>query len=369
MASITSLPDDVLCRVLAHLSHPQDLAAMECTCTWTRTCAKRGGTWKEMAHKGGGAQLASLCRDHGEAKRLVRCLFRAKDAQLAAEVIRSSSVDRPEEDARHVLRPRAAHRRENRRFRHPLYWSSSGTQPEHAMSEDHGEATGARRSEEDVEGKRSLEWIEMRLNASVAVVEAVQMQAFRAEFQRYAPLYAPKWARLVRLKDLQDVDGHGFAEGSDRWEAWEDDVGWHEVEYTDQVQTWSTPRREACIGGCVRLEMRGKPQRQEADGLHYTCLSRVRLLGRAVRGVRVVKEEDGWKLDFDALDETIGKGEDGQDEQHPQGRTAWWEETESTNKWEGWRSDQDTDSEDEEVQVNDWLLQALLVRHMQTERD
>eukprot|EP00894_Picocystis_sp_ML_P005498 jgi/Pico_ML_1/56015/g1615.t1 len=85
---------------------------------------------------------------------------------------------------------------QGRRFRHPLYWSSSGTQPEHAMSEDHGEATGARRSEEDVEGKRSLEWIEMRLNASVAVVEAVQMQAFRAEFQRYAPLYAPKWARI-----------------------------------------------------------------------------------------------------------------------------------------------------------------------------
>lgn len=223
----------------------------------------------------------------------------------------------------------------------------------------------------DVEGKRCVEWIELRLSTSVAVVEAVQIQAFRAHFQPNSPLYAPKQARIVRPLQMQEVDGHGFADGSDDRDGWEDQGTWHPVEPTDQVQTWSTGSKEACLGGCVRLEMRGKPQKQEADGLHYVCLSRVRLFGRAVRGVRLVKGEDGWRLGFDALDETMGESKDGEEETQQQVGRAWWEDTETTSKWDGWISDQCTDSEEEgeEVDVNDWLLQALLVRHMQAERD
>lgn len=368
---IAHLPDELLCRVLLHLSHPKDVANAECTCRWMRSCVVRGPSWQALAARGGGARLAELCRNTGEAKRLVRCLYRAQDEQLAAEVMRSSSVDRPEEEARHVLRPSAERRRERHRFHHPTYWSSSGTLPEHAHFDPTSDVQSAERRDMDVEGKRCVEWIELRLSTSVAVVEAVQIQAFRAHFQPNSPLYAPDEARIVRLLQMQEVDGHGFADGSEDRDVWEDQGNWHPVEPIDQVQTWSAGSKEACLGGCVRLELRGKPQKQEADGLHYVCLSRVRLFGRAVRGVRLVKDEDGWRLDFDALDETMGEGKDGEEESHRRVGRAWWEDTETTSKWDGWMSDQCTDSEEEseEVDVNDWLLQALLVRHMQAERD
>ncbi len=62
------------------------------------------------------------------------------------------------------------------------------------------------------------------------------------------------------------------------------------VAQEDRVQTVSLPHRELAVGGYLHLNLLGRTQRQDADGLYYTCLGYVRAVGRPLYNFSVESE-------------------------------------------------------------------------------
>lgn len=227
---------------------------------------------------------------------------------LISAAVASTSTDHPQEGVESMLYPVV------RTQRLTCYWSSSGS-----ASADSGEQ------------------VVFRLVHPLCLVTAVQLRPFRAFFQAGDPIYAPQrvsvglgglpfaalWlgpapaaeearARL-NSRHFPRPPGHPglhLAAARDREAAWAGEPSappppsnprrtWRDwmtltqevpVAQEDRVQTVQLPRRELCVGGYLHLNLLGRTQRQDADGLFYTCLGYVRAVGRPLYHFSVVSE-------------------------------------------------------------------------------
>ncbi|KAK4571710.1 hypothetical protein RGQ29_030219 [Quercus rubra] len=176
------------------------------------------------------------------------------------EPISASSTDNyPDESIQNTLEP------EDRIESGASYWSSKGeTDP------------------------NVPEILTYKLVAQLCVVTEIQVQPFQAYFQYGFPIYSSKAVRFrlgcsrhpLELDDdiREDMLIHH------RWS--DDDFIWtytspeFPVAQENELQKFKLPEAVLCIGGILQVELLGRVQKQEIDGLYYICVSHVQAVGR-----------------------------------------------------------------------------------------
>ncbi|XP_057870659.1 F-box protein At4g00755 isoform X4 [Cryptomeria japonica] len=213
-------------------------------------------------------------REHRVYTQLARDLMEpATENNCIQHPISASSTDIfPDESIMYTLHPSAI---EDDR---PSYWSSQGE------------------SNSDVP-----ETLTYRLSSRLCVVHEVKIHPFQAYFQMGLPIYSAKAVRIrlgrTRSSTLLTsgmLDGMMSADRS----ASEDYVWTYispefPMQQEDKLQTFRLPKPVLCIGGILQIELLGRVQRQEMDGLYYICVCHARVVGRPLPAA----------YDFEALDQ------------------------------------------------------------------
>lgn len=194
------------------------------------------------------------------------------DKGCIQQPIRASSTDNfPDESIMYTLDPR--HIEDDR----PSYWSSEG--------------------QSNAEVPETLTY---KLSSRLCIVHEVKIRPFQAFFQVGLPIYS---AKAVRFRFGRSRSSTGLTyqmiDGlmpSDR-SANEDYVWTYEspefmMQQEDRLQTFKLPRPVLCIGGILQIELLGRVQKQEMDGLYYICVCHVQVVGRPLSSA----------FDFDTLD-------------------------------------------------------------------
>jgi len=181
------------------------------------------------------------------------------------EPICASSTDNdPDESIIYTLNPRD--REEGR----PSYWSSKGESSRDAS-----------------------ETLTYRLLKNLSVVHEVKLRPFQAYFQRGTPIYS---ANAVRFRFGYSCPSPGIKSSvldgsmlSDRSPC--EDYVWtyispeYPVLQEDKLQSFKLPRPVLCIGDILQVELLGRVQQQEMDGLYYICVCHVYVVGRPLSSI------------------------------------------------------------------------------------
>jgi len=152
----------------------------------------------------------------------------------------------------------------------PSYWSSKGE------------------SSRDVS-----ETLTYRLHKKLSVVHEVKIRPFQAYFERETPIYS---ANAVRFRFGYSSSSPGIKSSvldgfmlSDRSPS--EDYVWTYIsqEYPmlqeDELQSFKLPRPVLCIGDILQVELLGRVQREEIDGLYYICVCHVYVVGRPLSSI------------------------------------------------------------------------------------
>lgn len=152
----------------------------------------------------------------------------------------------------------------------PSYWSSKGE------------------SSRDVS-----ETLTYRLHTNLSVVHEVKIRPFQAYFQRGAPIYS---ANAVRFRfgyssSSPAINSSILDLSMSSVRAPCEDYVWTYIsqEYLvlqeDKLQSFKLPRPVLCIGDILQVELLGRVQKQEMDGLYYICVCHVCVVGRPLSSI------------------------------------------------------------------------------------
>lgn len=152
----------------------------------------------------------------------------------------------------------------------PSYWSSKG--------------------ESSSEVSETLTY---RLHTNLSVVHEVKIHPFQAYFQRGAPIYS---AKAVRFRFGYSSSSPAINSSildlsmSSERDPCEDYI-WTYIseEYLvlqeDKLQSFKLPKPVLCIGDILQVELLGRVQKQEMDGLYYICVCHVFVVGRPLSSI------------------------------------------------------------------------------------
>ncbi|KAK3034882.1 hypothetical protein RJ639_033245 [Escallonia herrerae] len=201
-----------------------------------------------------------LERDHRAYTSLFQALKAFAVTDCIADAVCASSTDRyPDESIANTLDPR------ERFLGGYSYWSSKG--------------------HNDPDVPESLIY---RLNASFCIITEINIRPFLAYFQPGLPIYSAKSLRfrVGHLKSSTDVESDPVQFPTEQWV--DDKFIWT---YTSQefpmaqdnhLQKFKLPEPVLCIGGFLQIELLGRVQKQETDGLFYICVSHVQVMGQSL---------------------------------------------------------------------------------------
>ncbi|XWS61117.1 hypothetical protein CRYUN_Cryun07bG0097600 [Craigia yunnanensis] len=275
---IQLLGPDMSMKILMHLDNPADLIRVCLVSSSWRQFVTANGLCKELCLKllpeissvahtievnnlidpvklkqRDGSELECLRRNQRVYAFLARALnpFTRKDC--ISEAISASSTDNyPEESIHNTLEPqdRIEHR--------ASYWSSEG-QNDPAVSET----------------------LIYKLMAKMCLVTEIHVQPFQAFFQYGFPIYSSKAVRFRMghprlLEELHSDTGdsstcsHKFADNKFIWTYISPEFP---MVQENCLQKFKLPEPVLCIGGFLQVELLGRVQRQEMDGLYYIWFS------------------------------------------------------------------------------------------------
>ncbi|CAK9136809.1 unnamed protein product [Ilex paraguariensis] len=201
-----------------------------------------------------------LERDHRVYAFLARGLTSFVRKDCASEAIRASSTDNyPKESIQNTLEP------SDRVEQRPSYWSSKGE------------------SEPTVP-----EMLLYKLTSNLCVITEIHVKPFQAYFQFGFPIYSAKAVRfrLGHPKCPVDLESYGRDESASAQEFTGGKFVWTYVSpefpmaQENHLQKFTLPEPALCIGGILQIELSGRVQKQEMDGLYYICVSHVQVVGR-----------------------------------------------------------------------------------------
>lgn len=127
-----------------------------------------------------------------------------------------------------------------------------------------------------------------KLVAKLCVVTEIHIQPFQAYFQYGHPIYSCKAIRfrIGHLKNLVELNDE-FLYNSNIPHSLEDDrFVWTFVSpefpmaQENVLQKFELPEPALCVGGFLLVELLGRVQKQEIDGLYYICIAHVQVVGR-----------------------------------------------------------------------------------------
>ncbi|XP_061339906.1 F-box protein At4g00755-like isoform X2 [Gastrolobium bilobum] len=121
------------------------------------------------------------------------------------------------------------------------------------------------------------ETLTYELISKICVITDINIQPFLAHFQMGSPIYS---ARSVRFKmGHPKAPFDPSAEGVFIWTYTSPEFP---MTQENRLQKFRLPEPVLCIGGILQIELLGRVQRQEMDGLLYICVSYVEVLGRSL---------------------------------------------------------------------------------------
>lgn len=174
---------------------------------------------------------------------------------------------------------------------------------------ERGDRVGPRASYWSSKGQRDHtvpETLVYKLDAVFCFITEINVQPFQAFFQPGDPIYAAKSVRfrvghpkspspldVLLQKAIQrnirtdTSEGFSMAQPVDilHQEAPEDGFIWtwtsqeFPMAQENRLQKFKLPKPVLCFGGIVQIELLGRVQRQEMDGLFYICVSHVEVIG------------------------------------------------------------------------------------------
>ncbi|KAL5727692.1 hypothetical protein ACHQM5_000858 [Ranunculus cassubicifolius] len=197
--------------------------------------------------------LGKLEKDHNVYSILARGLSSSFRNDCISEAICATSTDNyPEESIRNTLDPR-----DRLEANKASYWSSKG-------SSDPAEP----------------EKLTYGLISDLCFITEVNIQPFQAYFQYGFPIYSAKAVRF-RMGHLKNTE---FIEVFHTDESYDWTYVSPEFPMTQEncLQKFKLPQPVLCIGGSLQVELLGRVQTQEMDGLFYICVSHVQVVGRTL---------------------------------------------------------------------------------------
>ncbi|KAK4418691.1 F-box protein [Sesamum alatum] len=219
------------------------------------------GTMNPIAEKTNNVMEREILeRDHKVYAALLQALTRSKvtPKDCIANAISASSTDNyPDESVVNTLNPR------DRFIRRASYWSSKG------------------QSNPEVP-----EMLIYKLRAGLWVITEIDIQPFEAFFQPGKPIYSAKFVRFrighpKSPREIgSDLDRLPLERPADDKFVWTYTSPEFPMVQENRLQPFKLPKPVLCVGGYLQIELLGRVQRQEMDGLFYICVCYVRVLGR-----------------------------------------------------------------------------------------
>ncbi|XP_062192543.1 F-box protein At4g00755-like [Phragmites australis] len=271
-----------------HLSKIQCLRACPEVSSFTRieqvitsaNCSNYGINEDAGANAAAAASaLENHKRDHRVYMHLAHALlspYTSKDC--IARCIGASSTDNfPQERIQNTLEPR------DHVHMMPSYWSSGG------------------QSNPSVP-----ECLVYRLCSDLCLIDEIKIRPFKAFFQHDHPIYSAQYVRFrmgcpkspLQPEDLVSDENEGQLTADDNY-IWTYTSPEFPMLQENVLQTFKLPRSVLCIGGVVKIELLGRIQKQEEDGLYYICVSHVQMLGNPLsRELGVTPCENGLVLKY-----------------------------------------------------------------------
>ncbi|KAL9245328.1 hypothetical protein vseg_018991 [Gypsophila vaccaria] len=212
------------------------------------------------------AELEELRKEHRVFASLARGLTSSGVGECLSDAICASSTDNfPEEGVHNTLEPRY------RIGRRASYWSSSG------------------QSNPEVPEKLTY-----KLISDFCVITEINIQPFQAFFQANSPIYSAKSVRFrmgYRLLPDDEDEEVDFSKSHEGTPVADDQFVWtytskeFPMVQENSLQNFKLPEPVLCIGGIVQIELLGRVQRQEMDGLFYMCIAYAQVLGHSLAPV------------------------------------------------------------------------------------
>ncbi|XP_073125637.1 F-box protein At4g00755-like isoform X2 [Henckelia pumila] len=197
-----------------------------------------------------------LERDHHAYASLHQALTKSNvsSKDCISNAISASSTDNyPDESVVNTLNPR------DRFIRRASYWSSKG-QSDPAASET----------------------LIYKLRDGIWVITEIDIQPFEAFFQAGKPIYSAKFVRfrVGYPKNPNEIEKDASQTSADDKFIWSYTSRRFPMTQENRLQPFKLEEPVLCIGGYLQIELLGRVQTQELDGLFYICICYVRVLGR-----------------------------------------------------------------------------------------
>ncbi|CDP08883.1 unnamed protein product [Coffea canephora] len=201
-----------------------------------------------------------LERDHKVYASLSQVLTKliSSPVECIAEAFSASSTDNyPDESIVNTLDPR------DRFALRASYWSSKG--------------------HKDPSVPETLIY---KLKADFCVITEIDIQPFEAFFQPGDPIYSAKSVRfrMGHPKSPTDIEDDlsylPLQQPADDKFIWTYTSEEFAMTQENRLQHFKFSQPALCIGGFLQIELLGRVQQQEMDGLLYICVSHVKVLGR-----------------------------------------------------------------------------------------
>lgn len=193
-----------------------------------------------------------------------------REGDCIFESIRASSTDNfPDESIENTLEP------SDQVDLRPSYWSSEG------------------RSNPD-----ASETLTYSLLSKFCVINEIIIQPFEAYFQPGNPIYSARTVRFRMGRSLLPLETSTAIEcqiaTGDNYEWTYVSPEFHMLQ-ENTLQSFKLPRPALCIGGILQIELLGRVQVQEMDGLYYICVCHVEALGHPLTPHLDVEPADGGR--------------------------------------------------------------------------
>ncbi|KAK4431525.1 F-box protein [Sesamum alatum] len=204
-------------------------------------------------------EWTSLVTEHKVYAPFSRELTTSKTKNCISDAIVASSTDNyPEESIKNTLEP--CERVNNR----ATYWSSKG--------------------ESDPAAPETLIY---KLSSRLCLITEVHVHPFQAYFQFGLPIYSAKAVRFqmghpkVPLQEYSDVFDKllEYQDLSDDKFVWTYRSPEYPMAQENRLQKFKLPEPVLCIGGILKVELLGRVQTQEMDGIYYICINHVAVVG------------------------------------------------------------------------------------------